>query len=153
VASGIHSGLMACSPTSPDDAQYQTVSRPCRRYSPAGTVNCKFSKLRVQARRDDRYRPPVPIVGRIGDELIIEGELPRIDGQRVVGLQNFFRTGIGKCPVAYQGGISASGQVSLMAFDMVLITPAIAKVSSGRPQNFPDTEVPAARVASSSVNA
>jgi hypothetical protein len=63
-----------------------------------------ISKLRMQTCRDCRYRPAVSVVGGIGDELIIEGQLPGVDGQGVVGFQDFFRTGMGKLPVSDDSG-------------------------------------------------
>src|SRR4051812_17878056 len=43
--------------------------------APAG---CARLELRMQPRRDHRNRPAIPVIGGIGDELIIEGQLPGI---------------------------------------------------------------------------
>jgi hypothetical protein len=64
----------------------------------------RISKLRMQTCRDRRYRPAVSVVGRIGDELIIERQLPRVDGHGVVGFQDFLGAGIGEGPVSDQSG-------------------------------------------------
>src|SRR3981189_280470 len=47
----------------------------------------------MQARGQHRYRPASPVVGDIGDELIVEGRRrPFVDVVRIEGLKNFFRT-------------------------------------------------------------
>src|ERR1700704_7171820 len=47
------------------------------------------SKLGVQPSGEDRYRPAVGIIGRVGDELVIEGQAHDVEQRdRIIGLQD-----------------------------------------------------------------
>jgi hypothetical protein len=48
----------------------------------------------MQPKSQHRHRTTVAVVGWIVDELVVEGEPPRADGQRVVGLEDLLEAGV-----------------------------------------------------------
>src|ERR1700738_1298248 len=74
----------------------------------------KRSKLRMQTRSDHRYRPSISLRGSIGDELVIQSELPGINRQTVIDFQDFLSTGMRERAISYQSAISACSEISLV---------------------------------------
>src|ERR1700730_12673446 len=77
-------------------------------------MSCKRSKLRMQTRSNHRYGSSIPVIGRIGDELVIQRELPGINRQTVIDFQDFLSTRMRKHPISYQSAISACSEISLV---------------------------------------
>src|ERR1700728_107659 len=67
----------------------------------------KALKIAVQPRGDDRGRAAVFVVTGIDDELVIERQLEVRNGQRVIGLDDLFRTGMRQHAVADQDAETA----------------------------------------------
>src|ERR1700738_3976917 len=74
----------------------------------------KRSKLRMQTRSDHRHWPSISVVGWIGDELVIQRELPGINRQTVIDLQDFLSPRMRERPISYQSAISACSEISLV---------------------------------------
>jgi hypothetical protein len=68
----------------------------------------------VETRSDHRYRSSISVIGGIGDELIIQAELPGIDRETVIDLQDFLGTRMREHSVSYQGAKSAGSEISLV---------------------------------------
>ena len=111
------------------------------------------SELRVKPPGENRHRPAIGVVGRIGDELIIEAQLRR-RGQSVavIGLDDLLDARDAAAR-RRRSGCRARRRLRNAACtpEMPLTTPATPKVSSGRPHCLPLIETPAEALRSMSV--
>src|SRR5262245_56731217 len=69
----------------------------------------------MQPESQDGHRTTVTVVSRVVDELIVEGDSPRLDGEAVVGLQNLLQTGVRPPSIADQDAETARVQKRLVA--------------------------------------
>lgn len=83
--------------------------------SPRLTLSAKQSSvLQVQLQGENRHRPAVSIVGRVVDELIIEGDVGKADdSDAVICFQDLLGAGIRQLAVADNPAQTASGELQL----------------------------------------
>src|SRR5438105_6473724 len=74
----------------------------------------RSSKLRAQAGADHRHRAAVAVIGRVHDELVVEGQPPREQRKTVIHLDDLLGAGIGELSIADENAEAARIEESLV---------------------------------------
>src|SRR5271155_3145916 len=75
---------------------------------------CQQLILRMQAQTKDRSRTPVPVIGGVDDQLIIEGDLRSKPRKAVIGFEDIFIAGMRQLAIADQDAQSSGVEKRLV---------------------------------------